>query len=42
MDAGDVKKMEAIRMCWEPLTWQEPIVNFPSTLTYENLNKQYS
>ena len=42
MGAEDVKKMEAMRMCWEPLTWKEPIVNFPSTMTYENLNKQYS
>ena len=39
MDAADVKKMEAIRMCWEPLTMNEPIVNFPSTLTFENLVK---
>ena len=42
MGASDAAKMEAIRMCWEPLTWNEPIVQFPSTMTYENLNKQYS
>ncbi len=42
MDASDVKKMESIRMCWEPLTWRKPIINYPSTMTYDNLSKQYS
>ena len=42
MDAPDVKKMESIRMCWEPLTWRDPIINYSSTMTYDNLGKQYS
>ena len=38
MNATDAKKIESVRNCWEPLTWKEPIVNFPSTLTFDNLS----
>ncbi len=31
MDA-EVKKMEAICMCGEPLAWKEPMVNYPSAV----------
>jgi hypothetical protein len=34
MDATDVKKMEALRMCWE--LFDDPIVNYHSTMNYES------